>query len=481
MIFDVVVLGGGPSGVVAALRARELGASVAIVERDRLGGTCTNDGCVPTRVLAKAARLLRDAQQFETYGLVGGTIPRPDFARIMDRTRAIVEDIHSKKELLRHFDRAGITAYVGVGNAKFVNPNTVETADGQRIEGKKFIICVGGRARKLPFPGAEHTLTHSDVWQLKQQPDSVVIVGSGATGCQLASVFEAFGTHVTLLDIAPRILMGEDADVSEHVMREFLANGIDVLVGTEGIMRVEKNATNLTFVYGDDGMEKTINTDAVIMAVGWPGNTDSLGLEAAGVETERSYISVDDNLRTTADHIFAAGDITGRMMLVQSASDQARTAVENALLNANEREAHRLVPHGGFTDPEYGSVGLTEIQAREKFDVLVATVPYRDLDRAVIDDREVGFCKLVVDRGTHQVIGAHVVGEQAVEIVSMVSAGMAAGMTIEQLADLQLAYPTFAAVVGLAAREITREIGITPVAPVWRAMMSERAAEWERA
>lgn len=475
----MVVLGGGPAGVTAALRARELGATVALVEKNILGGTCTNDGCVPTRVLAKAARLMRDSHQFEDYGLVGATPPHVDFAKLIQRTKQVIHNVHEKKQLLEHLDHVAIQTYTQVGNTWFKDAHTIETESGLQISGRNFIIAVGGHARKLPFPGSEYTFSHSDVWQLTELPQSVVIVGSGATGCQLASVFNTFGSQVTLLDIAPRILLSEDEAIAQTVAQEFAAQGINVQLGNQGVNRVEPDGERYRFIYNEDNQEHTILTDAVIMAVGWPSNIDGLNLEEAHVETHRGYITTDDMLRTTAPHIYAAGDITGRMMLVQSASEQARTAAENALLGTHEPATHRLVPHGGFTDPEYGGVGLTEIQAREQHDIAIAQVPYTALDRAVIDDRQTGFCKLIVDRQTHLVLGAHVVGEQAVEIVSMVSAGMAADMTVEQLADLQLAYPTFAAVVGLAAREITREIGLTPVAPVWRALVGTQAAEWE--
>jgi pyruvate/2-oxoglutarate dehydrogenase complex dihydrolipoamide dehydrogenase (E3) component len=168
------------------------------------------------------------------------------------------------------------------------------------------------------------------------------------------------------------------------------------------------------------------------------------------------------------------------MMLVQSASYQARVAVENALLGVERQDERRLVPHGGFTDPEYASVGMTEAQAREKHDCAVAVVPYTDMDRAVIDGHTVGFCKLIVDRSTRQVIGAHVVGEMAVEVVQLVAAGMAGGLYVEQLAELEIAYPTFSAVVGLAARQLVRELGIVPVVPEWRELRNLRGAEWER-
>jgi pyruvate/2-oxoglutarate dehydrogenase complex dihydrolipoamide dehydrogenase (E3) component len=478
---DVVILGGGPAGVTAALRARELGATVTLVERSRMGGTCTLDGCVPTRVLAKSARLLRDAGQFADYGLLLDKPPTVDFAGVISRTQQVVYQMQEKKQLLDHLRDVHVQTLTEVGNARFLDPHTIQPERGEAVHGDHFILCVGGSARRLPLPGVEHTLTHSDVWTLRELPASVAIVGSGATGCQLASIFEAFGSKVTLIDIAPRILIAEDTLVSETVAREFSQRNIDVITGIEKIDRIELDGKLRHLIYRNHSAEAALAVEAVILAVGWPGNVDQLNLPAAGVEVERGYIKVNDYLQTTAPHIFAAGDITGRMMLVQSASYQARVAVENALLGLQRLAEHRLVPHGGFTDPEYGSVGFTEEQARQYHpDCVVAVVPYADMDRAVIDGHPVGFCKLIVDRHTHNVIGAHVVGEQAVEIVQMVSMGMAGNLKIELLADLELAYPTFAAVVGLAARQLVRDLDAVQVAPEWRALKQIRGAEWER-
>ncbi|MBL8152540.1 MAG: NAD(P)/FAD-dependent oxidoreductase [Anaerolineae bacterium] len=480
--YDLAVLGGGPAGVTAALRACELGASVALIERGNLGGTCTNDGCVPTRVLAKTARLLRDSRQFAEYGILLERPPEVDFAAVLKRTQQVVYQVQEKKQLLDHLRDVQVETFIGAGNARFVSPQAVELRDGQRIEAERFILAVGGAARRLNFPGAELALTHSDVWGLDHLPRSVVIVGCGATGCQLASVFDAFGTRVTLVDVAPRILMAEDALVAETMAEQFRQAGIQIVTGIDGLARIEAGAQPKLkrLIYTQGGAEQTLEAEDIILSVGWPGNIDALNLSAAGVQTERSYVQVNDSLQTSAAHIYAAGDITGRMMLVQSASAQARIAVENALLGPTRLADHKLVPHGGFTDPEYGSVGLTEAQAREKGDPAVAVVPYADMDRAVIDDRTVGFCKLVVDRASGLVIGAHVVGEQAVEVVQMVAAGMAGGLNAERLADLEFAYPTFAAIVGLAARQIVRELGRVPVSPEWRALKQIRGAEWER-
>jgi dihydrolipoamide dehydrogenase len=476
---EVVVIGGGPTGVTAALRARELGATVALVEKSTMGGICTNDGCVPTRVLAKAARLMRDTGQFSDYGL-SGERPVLDFSQLLNRAQQIVYRIHEKKQLEEHLRSSGVDVFTQAGTTFFTDPYTIESKNGLRLRGEKFILCVGGRARRLNFPGAEFTLTHSDVWRMKQLPAAVAIIGAAATGCQLASVFQDFGAEVSLLDAAPRILAGEDEDVSTAVQAAFLEQGIRVETGIGFDSRIEQTSTGYLLHYTKKEEPRQLEVGAVILAVGWSGNVDGLQLEKAGVRHEKSYILVDDYLRTTADHIFAAGDVTGRMMLVQSGQYEGRTAAENALLPTSTRYEHKIVPHGGFTDPEYASVGITEQEVKSTANIVTATVPYTSLDRAVIDGQTAGFCKLIVDVGSKQILGAHVVGEQAVEVVQIVAAGMAANIRVEQLANLEIAYPTFTAVVGLAARQIVRQLGLTNLAPQWRTLERKDGAEWER-
>jgi dihydrolipoamide dehydrogenase len=481
-MFEIIVIGGGPAGVTAALRACELGAKVALVERANLGGTCTNDGCVPTRVLARAARLMREAGHFENYGLVGEP-PTVDFAGLLALTQQTVYKIHEKKQLIAHLEQAGVAVYTGTGNAQFVDEHTIALADGSHLQAEKFILCAGGRARRLSFPGSEYVLTHSDVWSLKKLPRSVAVVGGAATGCQLASILAAFGTQVWLIEVSPRLLGREDSLVSQVVSDAFRQRGIQVFTGVGGVERIEPVGPDgpLQLWYSYQGESHMLSVEAVLLASGWPGNADGLNLAAANVESERGYVVVDDYLRTSASHIFAAGDITGRMMLVQSAGYEARIAAENAVLGVGQPYTHQIVPHGGFTDPEYAGVGLSEEQARaQESDCVVAVVPYADLDRAVIDGHTAGFCKLIVSRETHRILGAHIVGEQALEAIQLVAAGMASDMWVEQLAELELAYPTYTAILGLAARQIVRELGVMPLALQWRALGKAHAAEWER-
>ena len=479
-MFEVVVIGGGPSGVIASLRARELGATVALIEREHLGGVSTNDGCVPTRVLAKAARLMRDAEQFADYGLEGEP-PTVDFAGLLNRTEYIVETVHQKKQLRAHLEAADVRVFDGIGDARFLDGHTLSLGNGSSVQGEKFILCVGGHARRIPLPGGEHALTHSDVWTMNGLPESVVVVGGAATGCQLASVFAAFGSRVTLLEVTPRILAAEDETVSEGVAEAFARREIEIIAGIGGVDKVERGNGRLRLSYAKNDETHTLAAETIMFAVGWPGNVEGLNLEAVGVETRRGgYVLVDDSLRTSVPHIFAAGDITGRMMLVQSATNEGNLAAEQTVLGGEHGYRHTIVPHGGFTDPEYASVGLTESRARsEERDYAVAVVPYAELDRGVVDGHTEGFCKLLVDSTSRHILGAHIVGEQAVEVVQIVATAMRAGMPVEQLADVEFAYPTFTAIVGIAARRILRKLGLVAVSPRWGIPERTLGTEWE--
>jgi pyruvate/2-oxoglutarate dehydrogenase complex dihydrolipoamide dehydrogenase (E3) component len=481
MMSDLIVVGGGPAGVTAALRAAELGARVTLVERGTLGGTCTNDGCVPTRVLAKGARLVRDGQQYADYGLRGSP-PEVDFPRLLARVQHVVYQVHEKKQLEAELIRAGVAVIANAGDAHFVDAHTFAVPGRGELRADHFLLCAGGHARRLPFPGAEHALTHSDVWGMAALPRSLAVVGGAATGCQLASIFAAFGATVTVLDVGPHLLGGEDELVAETIRTAFARRGIDVVTGMQGVTRIKRDeggTLRLEYTSGS-GEDRALNIAAVILAVGWPGNVDALRLEAAGVRVEHGHVVVDEHLRTSAPHIYAAGDLTGRMMLVQSATAEGRAAAEHAVLDTGSGVRHAVVPHGGFTDPEYGSVGMTEAQARAGgVDCAIAAVPYADLDRAVIDGHTEGFCKLIVSRQDRRLLGAHIVGEQAVEVLQIVAAGMVSGMGIEHLAALELAYPTYSAIAGLAARAIQRELDGTPDAPT---ISGEKlpAPEWEQ-
>jgi glutathione reductase (NADPH) len=458
--YDVAVIGAGPAGTAAALRAADLGASVVVLEAGRLGGTCVNTGCVPTRVLAKTARLMRETRAAGDYGITVGA-PSIDWAATVERVGERVDAVRSIKREGERFAEAGVTL-LQEGRARFVDDSTLVLDSGRRISAGSIIICVGGHSRRLPIPGSELATVPEDVLSLPELPRRVAVIGAGNTGAQLVTVFNAFGSDVTLLDVAPRILVASDASISEVVSAAFVEQGVDVRTGistVEHIERSEDGSLTIAWKQGEEALSRDV--DAVIMATGWPADVEDLGLENAGVEVVRSAVPADRYFRTVVPHIFSVGDANGRDMLVQAAQFEGEAAAENAVLEANRRTPHHLLPAGGFTDPDYAGVGLTEEQAREQDPgCVVARVPFASVDRAVIDDRESGFLLLIADRRRELILGAHAVGENAIEVVQSVTTAMAAGVDVGTLANVRFAYPTYSAVIGMAARALLAEAAV---------------------
>ncbi|KQR24089.1 pyridine nucleotide-disulfide oxidoreductase [Agreia sp. Leaf335] len=455
--YDVAVIGAGPAGTAAALRAAELGASVVVLEAARVGGTCVNTGCVPTRVLAKTARLIRETRNADVYG-VEVAAPTIDWTTTVARVRERVDRVRSIKREAERFAEAGIHL-IHEGRARFADDSTLVLDSGRRITASSILVCVGGHSRRLPIPGAELATVPEHVLDLPSLPRRVAVIGAGNTGAQLVTVFSSFGSEVTVLDLAPRVLMPSDPSVSEAVSAAFVSQGIDVRTGIEGVDGLARASDgSITLSWRHAGEAHSADFDAVIMATGWPADVEDLGLEKAGVEVVRSAIPADAYFRTVVPHIFAVGDANGRDMLVQAAQFEGEAAAENAVLGANRRTPHHLLPAGGFTDPDYAGVGLTEEQARGRdITCVVATVQFSAVDRAVIDDRETGFLKLIADPRRELILGAHAVGENAIEVIQSVTTAMAAGVDVSTLANVRFAYPTYSAVIGMAARALLAE------------------------
>ncbi|MEG9249484.1 NAD(P)/FAD-dependent oxidoreductase [Arthrobacter sp. Soc17.1.1.1] len=451
--FDVLVIGGGPAGMAAATRAAELGARTAVVERSALGGTCVNSGCVPTRVLAKTARLFREVRTAYDYGIVVDA-PSVDWEKTVQRVHATVARVLAAKGYGPTMERLGIELIEG--DAELTGEHTVVVGD-REVTAASIILCIGGSGRRLPIEGAELAVLPHEVLGLESLPGTVAIIGGGHTGAQMTTIFDALGSEVLLLDLAPRILMTEDDDVAAAVTAAFTGKGVQVETGIGGVDGIRADGGGLSLTWQQDGAPRSRSVDAVIMAAGWPANLPGLGLDAAGVATSRSFIPVDEYLRSNVPHIFVAGDANGSSMLVQAAVFEGETAAENAVLGATRTTPHHLLPEGGFTDPDYAGVGLTEARARERdAECHAVTVPYAAVERPIIDDREQGFLKLVVDRRRELILGAHAVGENAVEVITAVASAMAAGTDLATLARVKFAYPTYSAVIGHAARAALR-------------------------
>ncbi len=457
---DVVVIGAGPAGVFAALRAAQLGARTTVVTRDAVGGMAAADGPVPVRTLAQAARLRRESRHLDRYGVAAGDTAL-DYGGLLARVREVVAEVAEHSVLRSELQEAGVILREHAGTARFVDPHTIEAGNGTRLHADKVILCAGGTHRALPVPGAELVGSHRDAWALTAVPESLLVVGAGATGAQVASVFTELGSRVMLFEAGPRILATEDDDVSATMAASFRGAGMQVREDFGRIRRFEKATAGVRMVFAREDVVDSVEASMAVAAIGWLADTAGLNLAAAGVATtDRGYVQVDDHLRTTARHVFAAGDITGRVMLVPHAVQDGYLAATNAVEDRDVTLSPPATPIGSFTDPEYAQVGPTEAQARRDGDVVAATVPFAVTTRPIIDGRPGGFCKLIVDRATHRMIGCHVVGERAVEIAQVAAVAVAAQMPVEQFVRIPLSFPTYTNVLGRAALDAARQLDV---------------------
>jgi pyruvate/2-oxoglutarate dehydrogenase complex dihydrolipoamide dehydrogenase (E3) component len=496
----VVVVGGGPAGITAALQARELGAQVTLLEAGHVGDSTLNRGPAPVRTLARAARLARDWSSWAEFGLAGPP-PVPDLPAMIANSERVARHAREKRDVPGYLRQQGINLAEDLGPVRFTDPVTLTARAGNSSAGNssagissagissagiskasgqadrtwtadRIILAVGGHAARLPIPGAELALTYEDLPGLETLPRRVAVIGGADTGCQLASIFDDLGAAVTVYEAGAAIIPAADADVSAELCRAFRAR--DMTVATETIVTAlsqQHDGIRLDYRAGESAGSSV--ADAVFMAVGWPASTATLDLCAAGVAVTGPAVTVDDCLRTSVPHIFAAGDVTGHGMLVQTARMEGRIAAKNAVLGTADVISYDVIPSGSFTDPEYGRVGLTEAAAAASTDVVVGIARYSELLRPVADGRTDGFCKLIADRRSHRLLGAHVLGEYSAETVQTVAACMAAGLTVEHVAELQFAFPTFTEGVSIAAQMICRDIGIGRFPQVWSYLGAE--------
>ena len=352
---DVLVIGAGPAGVLAALRAADLGARTTLVASAEFGGMAANDGPVPVRTLAHAGRLMREARQLSQYG-VNVSEPVLDYPRLLARVRQVAGDVRAHSSLREQIDSLGVTVHEQVGAARFVDPHTIETKGGLRLAADKIIICTGGVNRRLPIPGFELTSTHSDAWSLTSVPPSMLVIGAGATGVQVASIFNALGSHIQLFEAGPRIIATEDVDISAAAAAAFRASGMVVQENFGAIESFEKTPAGVRMNFTKDGRRSSTEAALVVVAIGWVADTAGLNFSAAGVDlNQRKFVKVDQYLRTSAAHIFAAGDIIGKLMLVPQAVQGGFVAATNAVQGPSMTFSpeDEVSPSGSFTEPEY--------------------------------------------------------------------------------------------------------------------------------
>ena len=457
---QTLVIGAGPAGTFAALRAADLGSNTTLLTSGEFGGMAAHDGPVPVRTLAHAARLAREARQLSRYGVTVSGEASLDYGSLLKRVNEVVGEVGANSALRRQAEEAGVKIEERIGHVHFVDPHTVVTADGRRYAGDRIILCVGGRSRPLNVPGGDMVATHSDAWSLKAPPRSMLVIGAGATGVQVASVFNALGSQVSLFQRGGRIIPTEEPEVSAALAAAFRQDGMEVHEDFGEIERFERLADgSVRMTYVREGTQRTSEAQLAVAAVGWAADTARLDLPLAGVETDRrGFVAVDAFLQTTAAHIYAAGDITGGLMLAPQAMHAGFVAATNAVLGPALTAGAPVNPIGSFTDPEYAQVGLGEAAARARGPVEVAKAGFDETTRAIIDGRTRGFCKLVVDGRTGAILGCHLIGERAVEIAQIAAVAIAAEMSVDRFARIPLSFPTYAGVLGRAAAIAARNM-----------------------
>jgi dihydrolipoamide dehydrogenase len=452
--FDVVVIGAGPAGYVAAIKAGQLGYKTACVEDDALGGVCLNWGCIPTKALLESAAMLSHLGHAEEFGVEVGEV-KGNLAQAVKRSRAISGKLAKgvgflfKKNKVTHFDGRGTLAGKG----------TVEVSkDGKKTEtlkAKHIILATGSRPRDLPFLKIDHDRVwdSTDAMLAETPPKSLAIIGAGAIGCEYADVYAAFGTEVTVIEALDRILPLEDKDVSAVVAKAFRKRGMKVLADTKlEKADIGKESVKLT-VKGKDGKSETIEAERVLCAIGRAANVEDIGLEKAGVKlTDRGFIQVDRQMRTSVENVYAVGDVAGPPLLAHKGSHEGVAAVEAIHGDEHAGIDYDNIPACTYCHPEVASVGLTEEQAREKgYEVEIGTFPWSANGRALTAGDTDGFVKIVRDKKYSELLGAHIVGPHATELISEFVVGRHLETTVEEMDRAIHPHPTLSEAVGEAA------------------------------
>ena len=447
--YHLVVIGGGTAGLVSAMGAAGLGAKVALVERHLLGGDCLNFGCVPSKGVIRAARAWHEARTgAERFGAPAAT-GDGDFGRVMERMRGIRADI-SAHDGAERFQNAGVDVFLGQG--QFTSADSVEVG-GATLRFRRAVIATGARATAPPIPGLADTgfLTNESVFALTERPRRLAVIGAGPIGCELAQSFARFGTEVTLLDIAPQILIREDRDAADLVRAAMENDGIRFVLGAKTQEVRREGDSKILEVETDAGAER-IEVDEILVAAGRAPNVEGLGLEAAGVEYGRRGVKVDDRLVTTNSKIYACGDVASKYQFTHAADAQARIVIQNALFFGRGKASDLVIPWCTFTSPEVAHVGLYEKDAEEAgIEVDTLTIPLSGNDRAQLEGATEGFLRVHLAKGKDQILGATLVAEHAGDMLSELTLAITQKVGLGKIASVIHPYPTQAEVIKRAA------------------------------
>jgi len=443
--YNLVVIGAGTAGLVTAAGAAGLGARVALIEKNLMGGDCLNVGCVPSKALIRAARAcaqVRDAAQF------GVRIPdgvQYDFTTAMERVRKLRARI-SHNDSAHRFTKLGLDVFIGGG--RFTGPDAIAVG-GKTLRFAKAAICTGSRASTPPITGIDRIrcLTNETVFSLTKLPRRMAVIGAGAIGCELAQAFVRFGTQVTVYEQAGVILSVEDAEAAELIKEAMARDGVRFVLKAN-ILQVLEHEDGLVIYHRANGAVESLVVDEIMLAAGRAPNVEGLDLEAAGVLYDRSGVLVNDELQTANPLVYAAGDVCSRFKFTHVADAMARLVINNMLSPVKQKVSDLVIPWCTYTDPELAHVGLSEEEAKAKgFKVETFTCRLDDVDRAVLDGENVGFGRVLVRKGTDKILGATIVAARAGDIISEITLAMTNGLGLSAVYKTIHPYPTQAEVV----------------------------------
>ncbi len=461
--FDLVVLGSGPGGYVAAIRAAQLGMKVAIVERENIGGVCLNWGCIPTKALLRSAEVLRLLRRASEFGLKASDVDF-DFSAIIKRSRRVANRVSKGVSFLLKKNK--IEVFNGTGRFKDPAKVLVCNADGEEfaeLQAERCLLATGARPRNLP--GLEldgnKLISYREAMTLKNQPESMIIIGAGAIGVEFAYFYNSVGTKVTLLEMLPQILPMEDAEIVAAVHKSFEKSGIKIVTNAR-VENVQKMTDGVKVECTiPDGTDK-FEAELCLVAVGVQANSDELGLEDVGVQTDKGFVVVDDTYQTTSPNIRAIGDLIGAPMLAHAASHEGIAAVEAMAGHSVHKVDADRIPSCTYCQPQVASVGLTEAQAKEKgLDVKIGRFPFIASGKAVAIGEREGLVKLIFDDKQGSLLGAHIVGAEATELIAELGLAQTHNAIPESIAATIHAHPTLSeATVEAALNAIGRAIHI---------------------
>ena len=450
--FDLIIIGSGPGGYVAGIRAGQLGLKTAVVEKDpKLGGTCLHRGCIPTKALLHTAATLDEIREAGSLGITVGE-PSLDVPKAQERKRKVVDSNARGIEGL--FKKNKVTWLQGLGRLAGPNEVVVEGSGGAQSYGAKFImIATGSVPRDIPSAPADgqKVLNSDHILELDRVPKSLAVLGAGAVGTEFASIYRSFGSEVTLIEMLPRLLPIEDEEVSAELEKVLRRRGIKSLVGTK-MTRYEPTENGVRLELERNGKTETLEAEVLLSAIGRRPVTENLGLEALGIELERGYIKVNGTMQTAVPHIYAIGDVVPPPWLAHVASAEGILAAEHMAGHHVKPLNYDRVPSCTYCEPEVASVGLTEAKARERgYDVKVGKFPFTALGKAKIIGKSAGFVKIVREAKYDEVLGVHIIGAHATDLIAEACAVLQLEGTNEELIRTIHAHPTLSEAVMEAA------------------------------